>query len=75
MKLLIAADMEGITGVVNWEQVTPGKSEYERFRLLMTSDVNAAIAGAFKAGAVSGSYVASGPSYAETTCLEQVSSQ
>lgn len=43
--------MEGITGVVNWEQVTPGKSEYERFRLLMTSDVNAAIAGAFKAGA------------------------
>ena len=50
MKLLIAADMEGITGVVNWEQVTPGKPEYERFRSLMTSDVNAAITGAYETG-------------------------
>lgn len=51
MKLLIAVDMEGISGVVNWDQVTPGHPEYERFRSIMTADVNAAIAGAAKAGA------------------------
>jgi D-amino peptidase len=43
--------MEGITGVVNWDQVTPGHYEYPRFRKLMTQDVNAAIAGAFEGGA------------------------
>ncbi len=52
MKILIAADMEGVSGVVNWEQVTPGQTEYERFRRLMTGDVNAAIRGAAAAGAV-----------------------
>jgi D-amino peptidase len=51
MKILIAADMEGITGVTTWDQVTPGHAEYARFRRLMTQDVNAAIRGAFEAGA------------------------
>lgn len=51
MKILIAADMEGITGVVHWDQVTPGHYEYPRFRKLMTQDVNAAIEGAFEGGA------------------------
>ncbi len=51
MKILISADMEGITGVTNWDQVTPGHPEYERFRRLMTADVNAAVRGAFDAGA------------------------
>ena len=51
MKILIAVDMEGITGVTNWDQVTPGHVEYTRFRKLMTQDVNAAIRGAFDAGA------------------------
>ncbi len=51
MKILVAADMEGITGVVNWEQVTPGEAEYERFRHVMTADVNAAVRGAFEGGA------------------------
>lgn len=50
MKLLIAADMEGITGVVNWDQVTPGHTEYTRFRRIMTGDVNAAARGAFDGG-------------------------
>jgi D-amino peptidase len=36
MKILIAADMEGITGVTTWDQVTPGHAEYARFRKLMT---------------------------------------
>jgi D-amino peptidase len=51
MKILIAADMEGITGVVSWDQVNPNHAEYARFRRLMTSDVNAAIRGAFEGGA------------------------
>ncbi len=51
MKILIAADMEGITGVTTWDQVTPGHPEYARFRKLMTADMNAAIRGAHDAGA------------------------
>jgi len=51
MKILIAADMEGITGVVHWDQVNQAHPEYARFRRLMTADVNAAIRGAFMGGA------------------------
>lgn len=51
MKVLIAADMEGISGVVHWDQVSPNHPEYARFRSLMTADVNAAIRGAFLGGA------------------------
>ena len=51
MKILIAADMEGISGVTTWDQVTAGHFEYPRFRKLMTEDVNAAVRGAFDAGA------------------------
>lgn len=51
MKILIATDMEGITGVTTWDQVTPGHAEYARFRRLMTQDVNAAIRGAYASGA------------------------
>jgi D-amino peptidase len=51
MKILIATDMEGITGVTTWDQVTPGRAEYARFRKQMTEDVNAALRGAFDAGA------------------------
>ena len=50
MKILIATDMEGITGVTTWDQVTPGHAEYARFRRQMTEDVNAAIRGASDAG-------------------------
>jgi D-amino peptidase len=51
MKILIAADMEGITGVTNWDQVDPNHAEYPRFRRLMTSDINAAVRGGCEAGA------------------------
>lgn len=51
MKILIACDMEGITGVVKWDHVDPAHPEYPRFRRLMTADVNAAIRGAFDGGA------------------------
>ncbi len=45
--------MEGITGVVHWDQVDSTHFEYSRFRKLMTGDVNAAIRGAFAGGATS----------------------
>jgi len=51
MKILIAADMEGISGVTNWDQVTAGHFEYSRFQGIMTGDVNAAIRGSIKGGA------------------------
>jgi D-amino peptidase len=51
MKLLIAVDMEGISGVTSWDQVTPGHAEWQRFRRIMTAEVNAAVAGAFAGGA------------------------
>jgi D-amino peptidase len=51
MKLLIAADMEGVTGVVSWDHVDARTAEYQRFRRLMTADVNAAVEGALAAGA------------------------
>jgi len=51
MKILIAADMEGVSGVVHWDHVSSTHKEYERFRRMMTGDVNAAISGAFEAGA------------------------
>jgi D-amino peptidase len=50
MKLLIAVDMEGISGVVSWGQVTPDSEEWQRFRRIMTDEVNAAISGAMDAG-------------------------
>lgn len=51
MKLLVACDMEGISGVVDWEHIAPGSREYDRFRKIMTGDVNAVVRGAFDAGA------------------------
>lgn len=50
MKLLIAVDMEGISGVVSWDQVTPDSTEWQRFRRIMTEEVNAAIQGAMFEG-------------------------
>jgi D-amino peptidase len=51
MKLLISADMEGIAGVVDPTHVTSTHPEYQRFRRIMTDEVNAAIRGAFAGGA------------------------
>lgn len=52
LKIYISADMEGIGGVSTWDvQAGSEGSEYEKFRKLMTEEVNAAIDGAFDAGA------------------------
>jgi D-amino peptidase len=71
MKILIAADMEGITGVVHWDHVDEKNKEYGRFRKLMTADVNAAIRGAFDGGA-SEVVVADGHGTARNILVEEI---
>lgn len=52
LKVYISADMEGVGGVSTWKkQSSPKSADYEQFRRLMTLEVNAAIAGAYDAGA------------------------
>ena len=51
MKVFISADMEGISGVVAPDDVSPGKGGYAAACKAMTGDVNAAVAGALEAGA------------------------
>lgn len=51
LKIYISADMEGLTGVVTGEQLSPSGFEYARFRQIMTDEVNATIAAAREAGA------------------------
>jgi len=52
LKVFISADMEGVGGVSTWSVQANAKGrEYEQFRALMTREVNAAIEGAFAAGA------------------------
>ena len=51
MKVFISVDMEGVSGLVRWADVSPNGIDFERNRVLMTKDANAAAAGAFQAGA------------------------
>ena len=51
MRILIMSDMEGVSGIVTWKQVTGGEAMYEEGRKLYTEEVNAAVRGAFAAGA------------------------
>ncbi|MGW5369298.1 M55 family metallopeptidase [Streptomyces sp. NPDC004009] len=51
MRIYVSADMEGITGLVDADDVQPGGRDYERGRLMMAEDVNAAVRGALTAGA------------------------
>ena len=71
MKILIAADMEGITGVVQWDHVNTTHPEYQRFRRLMTADVNAAIQGAYEAGATE-VIVTDGHAYGRNILIEEL---
>ncbi|HVD02905.1 MAG TPA: M55 family metallopeptidase [Candidatus Dormibacteraeota bacterium] len=50
MKIYISCDMEGVAGISDWQQVSPG-SEFELGRRLLLEEVNAAIDGAMEAGA------------------------
>jgi len=51
LKVFISVDMEGICGVVNSDQTSPGSPGYSEARKWMAQDVNAAVLGAFEAGA------------------------
>jgi D-amino peptidase len=51
MKVFISVDMEGVTGMTDPEDVLPDGMDYARGRVFMTGDANAAILGAFDAGA------------------------
>jgi D-amino peptidase len=50
MRVFISCDMEGVAGIVDWQQVTPGP-EFDLGRRLLLAEVNAAIDGAVEAGA------------------------
>ncbi len=51
MRVLISADMEGVTGVTFPDDCEPGNPRWQHHRAMMTGDVNAAVAGFFEAGA------------------------
>jgi D-amino peptidase len=51
MRVYLSVDMEGITGLVDADDVQPGGRDYERGRSMMAEDVNAAVRGALTAGA------------------------
>jgi D-amino peptidase len=51
MRVFVAVDMEGATGVAHREHLLPGGNDYERARRWLTGDVNAAVEGAVAAGA------------------------
>jgi len=51
LKVFISVDMEGVAGLINWDETEQGGPDYPLFRRLMTEEANAAIAGALDAGA------------------------
>ncbi len=51
LKVFISVDMEGVCGVIHWEDVSRDGKDYGLFRRLMTLETNAAIEGALAAGA------------------------
>lgn len=51
MKVFVSVDMEGVSGLTDPEEMRAGGRGYERGCELMTADANAAVAGAFDAGA------------------------
>jgi len=50
MKIYISADMEGLTGVAHWDEVTKEKEDYPAFQKQMVAEVIAACKGASHAG-------------------------
>ena len=51
LKVFISVDMEGLAGVVTSTDVSPTGPDYAHFRAIMAGETNAAIQGAFRAGA------------------------
>ena len=51
MKVYIVTDMEGVSGIVRWEQARVGTADYHAALPLLVGEINAAIEGAFAGGA------------------------
>lgn len=51
MRVHVISDMEGVAGIVKWEQVGGGEPLYDEGRRLYTEEINAAVRGAKAAGA------------------------
>jgi D-amino peptidase len=51
VRVHVISDMEGVAGIVKWEQVSGGEPLYEEGRRLYTEEINAAVRGAKAAGA------------------------
>ncbi|MDL2318768.1 M55 family metallopeptidase [Eubacteriales bacterium OttesenSCG-928-A19] len=49
-KLFISADIEGTTGIANWDETEYGQRDYDYFRRQMSREVAAACEGALEAG-------------------------
>jgi D-amino peptidase len=47
MRVLVSVDMEGIAGVVDRDDISPGHREYERNRKLLTAEASAAVRGVY----------------------------
>src|SRR5881409_3748588 len=51
MKVHVISDMEGVSGIVKWQQTKGGDPMFEEARRLYTEEINAAVRGAKAAGA------------------------
>ncbi|CAN5674667.1 hypothetical protein BH18ACT13_BH18ACT13_02290 [soil metagenome] len=51
VRVHVISDMEGVAGIVKWQQVGGGEPLYEEGRRLYTGEINAAVRGAKAAGA------------------------
>lgn len=51
MRVFVISDMEGVAGITKWEQVDGGEPLHEEGRRLYTEEINAAVRGAYSAGA------------------------
>lgn len=51
MKIYISADMEGVSGIANWDEMDRVKPDYQPFKEEMMNEVQAACEGANSAGA------------------------
>jgi D-amino peptidase len=51
VRVHVISDMEGVAGIVKWQQVAGGEKLYDEGRVLYTEEINAAVRGAKAAGA------------------------
>jgi D-amino peptidase len=51
VRVHIISDIEGVSGIVKWQQTAGGETMYEEARRLYTEEINAAVRGAKAAGA------------------------